>query len=328
MDGGGRRCSLVIGNGDPKGIGPEEVGVGGVGPVSVRKIDGCGSVCGNRGDRKVGTVGQTVRVGGVEVTGGGSVLGDGCLGVPRYGGGIIDRTDGQVDGGGRGCALVIGYGDLEGIGPEEVGVGGVGPVSVRGIDGCGSVCGNRGDRKVGTVGQTVRVGGVEVTGGGSVLGDGCLGVPRYAGCIIDRTDGQVDGGGRGCSPWSSVRTETAEIEGIGPEEVGVAEGAIGCQSPVRSHRIDGCGSVWRRNRTEVGDRKVGTVGQTVRVGGVEVTGCGSVLGDGCLGVPRYGGRIIDRTDGQVDGDGIIVFPISDLNREGIRSVIIPIGLVG
>ena len=125
-----------------------------------------------------------------------------------------------MDGGGRGCALVIGDGDPEGIGPEEVGVGGVGPVSVRRIDGCGSVCGNRGDRKVGTVGQTVRVGGVEVTGGGSVLGDGCL------------------------------------------------------------------------------------------------------------GVPRYGGRIIDRTDGQVDGDGIIVFPISDLNREGIRSVIIPIGLVG
>ena len=125
-----------------------------------------------------------------------------------------------MDGGGRGCALVIGYGDLEGIGPEEVGVGGVGPVSVRGIDGCGSVCRNRGDREVGTVGQTVRVGGVEVTGGGSVLGDGCLGVPRYA------------------------------------------------------------------------------------------------------------GRIIDRTDGQVYRDGIIVFPISDLNREGIRPVIIPIGLVG
>ena len=168
-------------DGDPEGIGPEEVGVGGVGPVSVRRIDGCGSVCGNRGDRKVGTVGQTVRVGGVEVTGGGSVLGDGCLGVPRYAGGVIDRTDGQVDGGGRGCALVIGCGDPEGIGPEEVGVGGVGPVPVRRIDGCGSVCGNRGDRKVGTVGQTVRVGGVEITGGGSVLGDGCLGVPRYAG---------------------------------------------------------------------------------------------------------------------------------------------------
>ena len=63
---------LVISDGDPEGIGPEEVGVGGVGPVSVRRIDGCGSVCRNRGDRKVGTVGQTVRVGGVEVTGGGS----------------------------------------------------------------------------------------------------------------------------------------------------------------------------------------------------------------------------------------------------------------
>ena len=123
VDGGGRGCALVIGYGDPKGIGPEEIGVRGVGPVPVRKIDGCGSVCGNRGDRKVGTVGQTVRIGRVEITGGGSVLGDGCLGFPRYGGGVIDRTDGQVDGGGRGCALVIGDGDPEGIGPEEIGAG-------------------------------------------------------------------------------------------------------------------------------------------------------------------------------------------------------------
>ena len=96
---------------------------------------------GATGNREIGPVGQTVRIGRVEITGGGSVLGDGCLGVPRYAGCIIDRTDGQVDGGGRGCALVIGNGDPKGVGSEEVGVGGVGPVSVRRIDGCGSVCG-------------------------------------------------------------------------------------------------------------------------------------------------------------------------------------------
>ena len=31
--------------------------------------------------------------------------------------------------------------------------------------------------EVGTVGQTVRIGRVEITGGESVLGDGCLGCP-------------------------------------------------------------------------------------------------------------------------------------------------------
>ena len=140
-----------------------------------------------------GTVGQSVRIGGVEVTGGGFVFGQSHDQFAGHLGGIIDRGNGKVDRGVDGSTLVIGDGDLKGIGSEEVGVGGVGPVSVRRIDGCGSVCGNRGDRKVGTVGQTVRVGGVEITGGGSVLGDGCLGVPGYGG-----SSHQVDRGGRGC----------------------------------------------------------------------------------------------------------------------------------
>ena len=54
----------------------------GVGPISFNRIDGCGSVCQNRGDREVGTVGQTVRVRGVEITGCGGVLGNGCIGIP------------------------------------------------------------------------------------------------------------------------------------------------------------------------------------------------------------------------------------------------------
>ena len=68
---------LVISDGDPEGIGPEEVGGWGsrvqfpfAGSMDADPFAGTEEI-------EVGTVGQTVRVGGVEVTGGGSVLGDG-----------------------------------------------------------------------------------------------------------------------------------------------------------------------------------------------------------------------------------------------------------
>ena len=209
----------VVGDGDCEGVGAVIIGFWGIGPVSVRRIDGCGSVGGRGGDGEVGSVGQSVRIGGVEVTGGGFVFGQSHDQFAGHLGGIIDRGNGKVDRGVDGSTLVIGDGDLKGIGSEEVGVGGVGPVSVRRIDGCGSVCGSGGNREIGTVGQTVRIGRVEITGGGSVLGDGCLGVPRYAGCIIDRTDGQVDGGGRGCA----LVIGNGDPKGVGSEEVGVGE---------------------------------------------------------------------------------------------------------
>ena len=131
---------MVIGYGDHEGIRPKEVGIGRVGPVSVDRINGCESVCGNRGDRKVGSVGQTIRISRVEITRCGSVLGDGCLGVSSYDGGIIHGVDDQVDGDGM---IVFPITDLNGKGIRSVIIC-IGLVGQGGAYGCGPCCGSGG----------------------------------------------------------------------------------------------------------------------------------------------------------------------------------------
>ena len=133
----------VIGDGDVEGIRAVEIGVWCVKPGAGFGIDGRGAIAGYVAafDGEIGAIGEAFLVCGGEGVCDGGLFCAGAGGPRGDDRGIINGSDGQVDGLGGGAAKVVGDGDGEGIGAVEVGGWCVGPGTGFGIEEGGAVGG-------------------------------------------------------------------------------------------------------------------------------------------------------------------------------------------
>ena len=118
----------------------------GIEPGTGCRIDGCGPIGRGRGDQEVGTIGEPIRIGGIEVAASITIFQQGAVEVTGDESAVVDRVNGQGDRGqSGGMILVVGDGNGKGIRPVKILVCGIEPGTGCRIDGCGPASGGRGD---------------------------------------------------------------------------------------------------------------------------------------------------------------------------------------